>query len=200
MGAALFFALAACSSDSDSSRLASSFGGSFCDAVRAYASLAKSGGVGYNVDSSMSDEEIDRRVSEAEDRLRAQIEEGRVILSDVKERAPAEIAADVTLVVDTDLEYLDALERNDYDLFSLLADPRFGPRSTAAQAARRVNDYTKDKCGTELKAHLEEIGTVTSTVGTPGPVGGSRTPGTAPSPPRPPPPPPSPPGAPASGG
>lgn len=192
VGAVLLVVLGACSGGDDggSAGVQASFGGTFCDAVKEYASLAKSGAVGVNIDSSMSDEEVDRRVAEAEQRLKTQLAKGRVILADVEERAPAEIRADVALVVKTELEYYDALEENDYDAWSLITDPRFGPRGPLVEAAKRVNAYTEEKCGTPLKPDIDEIGTVTSTVETPGPIG---TPGTVPMPPPPPPPPPVPP-------
>lgn len=193
LAAVLLVALTGCESGSDgdsSRRLASTSGGTFCNAVQAYTSLAKSGAVGVNIDSSMSDEEIDRRMAEGKQRMREQVTEGREILDDIKSKAPSEIRADVRLVIDTEIEYLDALEDNGYDPFSLLTDPRFSPRSAAADAARRVNTYTEQACGIALKPNIDEIGTVTSTVEEPGPVGTPGTPGTVPMPPPPPAPPP----------
>ena len=136
-------ALAACNGGGD---------GSFCDAVREFAESAGAGGVGIAVDSSMSDEEIDREVERFEGATGDAVEDARRSLSRIEDRAPADIAADVRVVVDQHRSFVDALDGGDL--------PRFDPSAAAATQAsfERVRDYTRSECGVEYPVDVPTAG------------------------------------------
>ncbi|HVM08874.1 MAG TPA: hypothetical protein VM345_10440 [Acidimicrobiales bacterium] len=126
---------------------ATTAGRPFCD-VLADVNALYNHEVAFNVDSSMSSRESQRRVTSFLDELRTTLDRGDALLRELDASAPEEIAPQVRTLVDDGLRRSESLRRAGDDPFALAdgwwPDSR---TSAAAAAAGDIDSYAQANCG-----------------------------------------------------
>lgn len=117
---------------------------SYCDVVTDINALAGAT-ASVDVDQSMSDAEIDRRVERFQEQLDRDIERGTDLFADLERAAPPELAVDVRLVADDTIARAVRIRDANDPLAAML------PTHPDVGAARhRVDAHTREACGTAL--------------------------------------------------
>lgn len=104
--------------------------------------------VAFNVDSSMSSQESDRRVTSFLDQLRTTLDRGDALLRELDTVAPEEIAPQVQTLVDDGLRRSESMRRAEHDPSALVSGWWPNSRSAAVvQAADDIDTYAQRNCG-----------------------------------------------------
>jgi hypothetical protein len=122
-------------------------GDMFCETIVELDDRAFNGGVGVEIDSSMSESEQQARLDEASAGMRAAIDEAESIFGDLEARAPAEVSADVALVVG-DLRNMWTQMRDQPDvLHAIDVTSSFDGGQGVPEAIERIDDFAEQRCG-----------------------------------------------------
>ena len=119
----------------------------FCD-VLADVNALYSHEVAFNIDSSMSNQESDRRVTSFLDQLRTTLDRGDALLRELDMTAPEEIAPQVHTLADDGLRRSESMRRAGDDPLAFVGGWWPDARTPAVvQAAGDIDTYAQANCG-----------------------------------------------------
>lgn len=118
----------------------------FCEAVERLIEVKLAPPVDIAVDSSMSDAEIDARVRQGREQLSTSMAEADEALAALERSAPAEIDAEVDVVVSADRAYVATVARTGFDVVAAASAGRIGDPEVAA-AEGEIDAHARARCG-----------------------------------------------------
>ena len=144
---AIFLTLAGCAASTvEEEQPAAAGSRTFCELVEDVNALY-SDGTQVQVDHTMSDAEIDRRVRAFEDRLDAIVARGDELFRELAISAPETLASDIAVLHEDAMATAQLMREAAGDPIALMQAPRPFTAAQVADAHRRVDAHTREACG-----------------------------------------------------